>query len=158
MAWFSRQSPGEDPVQPLSQARLTEILDGQGWHWTVDEDGDLGGVWDGNTFYFLISGDHDEILQVAGYLGAHVPGDSRDALRVFIEDWHRDHYWPKCYFLEDPEDSTLRLVGSVTVDYEHGVTQAQLFQHVKCALGTISQTFDDVVDALGLRPRDDQRG
>jgi len=151
---FSSARTPADEVRPITRERLARLLDTQGWRYQIDDEGDLGGVWNGNSFYFLLLGQDRELLQILGYLHPRIPAEDRDALRVFIEDWHRDHFWPKCYFLDDPDDDTLRLATAVTIDYEQGATDAQLMQHVLCGLGTAGQVFDAACEALGLENPD----
>lgn len=159
MGWFTRLTgkdtvSREDTVRPLSLERLTEILDSQGWHWAIDEDGDLGGNWEGNGFYFFVVGERDEVLQVQGALRERIPVSEADALRLFIEDWHRDHYWPKCSYRLDEDTDMLVLLASHTIDHEAGATDAQLLQQIRCALGTANQVFEAAreVFALGTHP------
>jgi hypothetical protein len=154
VGFFSSARTPADEIRPITQERLIRLLDLQGWHHQIDDEGDLGGVWNGNSFYFLLIGQDHELLQVLGYLRPRVPAEDRDALRVFIEDWHRDHFWPKCYFVEDPDEGSLRLAASVTVDYEQGATDAQLMQHIMCGLGTAGQVFDAACETLGLENPD----
>lgn len=138
-----------DEVRPISQKRITELFDRQGWHYEIDDDGDLTGVWDGWTFYFILAGSQNEILEILGFLPVKVPAEARDALRVFIEDWHRDHFWPKCAFEDIPEDGDLRLSSQISIDYEQGATDAQLMRHINCGIGTTGQVFDAACETFG---------
>ncbi|WP_043535001.1 YbjN domain-containing protein [Actinomyces polynesiensis] len=158
MGWFTRRprtrtAPAEDTVRPLSQERLTGILDAQGWHWVIDEDGDLGGNWEGNTFWFFLTGSDREVLQVQGALRDRLSLSELDALRLFIEDWHRDHYWPKCSYRVEEEDATVQLLASHTIDHEAGATDAQLLQQIRCALGTANQVFEAARETFALGGR-----
>ena len=149
MGWFNR-SAHQDTVRPVTQDRIAALFDREEWHYKIDDDGDLMGWWDANPYYFILAGENKEILQIVGYLDQSIGQEHLSELRVFIEDWHRDHYWPKAYFLTDPETGELRLSASVPIDDEFGVTDAQLFQHVKCGLGTIGQIFDAAVEHFHL--------
>ncbi len=153
MGFFSARESA-DPIRPISQERIAALLDGQGWHYQIDDEGDLGGVWNGNSFYFLLTGQDQELLQVLGYLRPRIPAEQVEALRQFVEDWHRDHFWPKCYVLDDPDDGSLRLAATVTIDHEQGATDAQLLQHLLCGLGTSGQVFSAACEAFGLEDPD----
>ena len=153
MGWFTRRGGNPaastvDTVRPLAQDRHTRILDAQGWHWVIDEDGDLGGNWEGNRFYFLLSGTHQEVLQVQGFLRERLPSRDLDALRLFIEDWHRDHYWPTCSYRVDESSDTVMFSAAHSIDHEPGATDAQLLQQIRCALGTCTQVFEAVRDTF----------
>ena len=74
-----RPKPVEDvPVDaempsPLSTRRIGDYLSRRGYHSRIDDDGDVTGTWDGNRFWFLLLGDHPEILQVRGRWSTTVP-------------------------------------------------------------------------------------
>ena len=60
-----RPKPVEDvPVDvevpsPLSTRRIGDYLSRRGYHFRIDDDGDVTGTWDGNRFWFLLLGEHD---------------------------------------------------------------------------------------------------
>ncbi|MHA3947389.1 type III secretion system chaperone family protein [Cellulomonas bogoriensis] len=144
---------GPDPARlvphPLDAARVREYLTGQGYSVAVDEDGDLTGTWDGDRFWFMLLGEKKEILQVRGRWQRTLPPGRRAAALLAVNDWNRERIWPKVY-LRDEEDGTA-LYAEVSVDLEHGVSDAQLAQLVACGLGTGVQFFS----ALGgLVPED----
>ena len=61
--------PQSDPVleqnpTPITQDRVKKIFDSQGWRWFVDNEGDLGGMWNLHTFYFrFLSPEKDVFLR-----------------------------------------------------------------------------------------------
>lgn len=144
---------GQDPPQrttPLSRSRVQGYLVGRGYAVGLDDDGDLTGTWDGNRFWFILTGAEDEVLQVRGRWHRTLPSARRTATLLAVNDWNRERIWPKVYLRE--EDDRLALYTEVSVDLEHGVTDDQLAQLVACGLGTGVQFFA----ALGgLVPDDD---
>jgi hypothetical protein len=100
------------------------------------------GTWDGNRFWFLLLGDRSEILQVRGRWAGTVPTASRLAVLQTVNDWNRERVWPKVY--ARPEGDELALYAEVSVDFEHGATDAQLAATVSCGLVTASQFFATV--------------
>ena len=67
MGFFSK--PDEAPHStntPLTKERIAAFLTSQEWFFSEDADGDLGGAWDDNVFYFFVMGKSDEVLQVRG--------------------------------------------------------------------------------------------
>ncbi|GGB97350.1 YbjN domain-containing protein [Cellulomonas carbonis] len=129
----------EQHTRPLDRARVEAYLTGRGYRIAVDEDGDLTGTWDGNRFWFILSGERDEILQVRGRWQRTLPATRRTSALLAVNDWNRERIWPKVY-LRDEEDGTA-LYTEVSVDLEHGVTDDQLGQLVACGLGTGAQFF-----------------
>lgn len=151
MGWFDSPKPQEpaDEILPLSQERLIEIFDKEGWVYNIDDDGDLGGRWGDGIFYFLVHGSKNEIFQVMGRWMRPVPEDRLEELKVFIEDWHREHFWPKCFHVVD-KDGLVKVNSEFEIDLEFGASTKQLAQHVHCALGTSMQFFNAVSEHFGL--------
>ncbi|MCK9795571.1 YbjN domain-containing protein [Isoptericola sp. 4D.3] len=137
----SPRAAGTSP-RPLSSARVADDLTRRGYRFRTDDDGDVTGTWDGNRFWFLLLGDHDEILQVRGRWAGSVPGHARLAVLQAVNDWNRERVWPKVY--ARPEGDDLALYAEVSVDFEHGATDEQLAATVSCGLVTSSQFFSTV--------------
>ncbi|HEY3436481.1 MAG TPA: YbjN domain-containing protein [Actinotalea sp.] len=125
--------------RPLDSTRVEEFLVGQGYHVMRDEDDDLTGTWDGDRFWFLMLGDHQEVLQVRGRWHRTLPEHRRPSALLAINDWNRERIWPKAYLRT--EEGQVVVYGEVSVDLEHGVTDQQLAQMVGCGLGTGVQFF-----------------
>ena len=124
---------------PLSAQRVGDDLARRGYRFRIDEDGDVTGTWDGNRFWFLLLGDHEEILQVRGRWAGAVPPHTRLAVLQAANDWNRERIWPKVYAREEGEG--LALYAEVSVDFEYGATDDQLAATVSCGLVTASQFF-----------------
>ncbi len=150
-------SSAPDTVRPLSQQRLIDVFDRQGFHYGIDDGGDLGGRWDHSVFYFLLRGENEQILHIASQMREHIPLEVLDEFLVFIEDWHRDTIWPKAYHSFD-DNGTLRLNADLVVALEHGVTDAQLLNYVDCAIETCGQLYEATrerfnIPHIGCDPR-----
>ena len=134
-------APVEKP-RPLTTQRVGDDLSRRGYRFRIDDDGDVTGTWDGNRFWFLLLGEHDEILQVRGRWAGALPAAARLAVLQAANDWNRERIWPKVYTRE--EGAGLALYAEVSVDFEHGATEEQLAQTVSCGLVTASQFFSTV--------------
>jgi hypothetical protein len=130
----------------LSTRRIGDYLSQRGYHFRIDDDGDITGTWDGNRFWFLLLGDHQEILQVRGRWSTTVPVASRLPLLQAVNDWNRERIWPKVYVRQ--ESTELAVYAEVSVDLEHGATDEQLGQIVSCGLGTAVQLFSTIGEQL----------
>lgn len=137
---------------PLSRRRVAAYLTRRGYRFLIDDDGDLTGTWDGSRFWFLLLGDHGEIVQVRGRWHRTLPITQRSAVLLAANDWNRERIWPKVYVRE--EDGELALYSEVSVDLEHGVTDRQLAQLLGCGLGTGVQMFTALDALLPNSPRE----
>ena len=67
MGFFTKDASGpQDGLAPLSRDRITACLEARGFNFGIDDDGDVGGVWDGHLFYFFVLGQSGEYLQSRG--------------------------------------------------------------------------------------------
>jgi hypothetical protein len=128
--------------RPLSRERIAEDLTRRGYRFRFDAEGDVTGTWDGNRFWFLLLGPHEEILQVRGRWAGNIPPQARLSVLQAVNDWNRERVWPKVYTRAEADG--LALYAEVSVDFEHGATDAQLAATVSCGLVTASQFFATV--------------
>ncbi len=134
-------SAGQRPT-PLTRARIEYYLAEHNYNFDLDSDGDVTGLWDGNQFWFLLLGEFSEILQVRSRWQEPLSPEHRlTALRA-INDWNRDRIWPKVYLRQ--EEPGLALYTEVSVDLEHGVTDAQLSQYLECGIVTSGMALSSV--------------
>lgn len=131
---------------PLSRDRIEGYLRSRGYRYLIDDDGDLTGTWDGSRFWFLLLGEHDEILQVRGRWHRSLALEQRRSVALAVNDWNRERIWPKVYVRE--EDGLLALYSEVSADLEQGVTDIQLAQLLACGLGTGVQMFTAIEAVL----------
>ena len=106
----------------------------------MDDDGDIGGYWDGHVFYFLVLGQNGEYLQARGRWNRKVGSDQLDALNRLVNEWNATRLWPKGYVRD--EDGEVGVYAEHTVDYEHGVTDQQIDLQLACSIATGLQLFE----------------
>jgi hypothetical protein len=82
---------------PLSTERVVQWLEANGFHYFVDNDGDLGGLWRGRLFYFFLFGEHSEILQVRGQWHREVAIERLEEVLDACTEWNAERIWPKAY-------------------------------------------------------------
>lgn len=141
MGFFTKPTdiPGAD-LAPLSHERLTATLEARDMRYGVDDDGDVGGYWDGHLFYFFRLGENREYLQVRGRWNRPVPVTELDRVTRLVNDWNAERLWPKGYVRV--EDDQLGVYAEHTVDYEHGLSDEQLDLHLACGISTGLQLFE----------------
>ncbi|MDR1852148.1 MAG: YbjN domain-containing protein [Propionibacteriaceae bacterium] len=139
---------GRGVLAPLSRERVEQALQANEWHYQVDSDGDVGGIWDDNVFYFFISGEQNEILNIRGRWHHSLRIEQRAEAREVIDIWHQERLWPKGYTHVD-DDGKLRIFAEHVVDWEFGLTDEQLLQTISCALSSSLQLFQHLAEHFG---------
>jgi hypothetical protein len=146
MGFFSQSGGGSsDAPTPLSRDRIETALKTKDWHYQIDSDGDIGGIWDDNIFYFFIAGEQKEILYIRGRWHHSLGIEQRSEAREVLDEWHKDRLWPKGYTRVD-DDGQVRVFAEHVVDWEHGVTDPQLLQTIMCGISTSIQLFDHLAE------------
>ncbi|MDR2252576.1 MAG: YbjN domain-containing protein [Bifidobacteriaceae bacterium] len=131
--------PGLGP-QPLTRSRIEAALRAEDWSYQIDSDGDIGGIWESNVFYFFLYGDQKEILQVRGRWHQELPIELRAQVREAIDNWHFAKIWPKAYTTVD-DGGRLWVLAEQSVDWEYGVTDEQLRLTLRCSITTSLSLF-----------------
>ncbi|GIF67016.1 hypothetical protein Ais01nite_50510 [Asanoa ishikariensis] len=126
---------GDTPLGPLTLESIIEVLDARGDHFTVDEDGMVGGRWPGAYIQFERLGERREILQVRVVAERRLPANRLVEAYAFCNAWNHDKLMPKVY-VHDGGEGLLLLAGEVTTDLEHGATTGQLASLVNAAIAT----------------------
>lgn len=143
MALFNKYqaaaSDGPD-VQPLHPDRIAAVLDELEANYGRADDGDIGGMWDGNLVEFLARGDDREVFIVRSRWKAAVPLTHRPQVLEECNTWNSERIWPKTYV--DTVEDALVVVCELATDFEHGVTDAQLQLQVRCGLSTSLHFFE----------------
>lgn len=146
MGFFTKDAPvpsAAGALQPLSKDRVKHALEAAGWSYNVDQDGDIGGGWEYGSFYFFVNGESDELLCVRGFWrGELTENDYANALEI-TNQWNREKLWPKTYVARDDEGK-VRINSEHNVDYEHGLSDEQLTQHLLCVINTSMSFFEHV--------------
>ncbi len=138
-------SNGQRPT-PVTRARIEQYLAQHDYSFELDSDGDVTGLWDGNQLWFLLLGEDTEVLQVRGRWQKALAGEDRATALRAINDWNRDRIWPKVYLRQ--EEPGLALYAEVSVDLEHGVTDAQLSQYLECGIATSGMALNSIPPTL----------
>ena len=139
MGMFTKDEAPHAPLEPLTRDRVVATLVASNWTYFIDSEGDVGGFWDNNVFYFFTFGEAKEIFQVRGIWVQRPPASELPRLAALVNEWNALHRWPKGMVYESNGVAQVR--GELTVDYEHGVTDEQLRQHVRCAISTTMDMF-----------------
>lgn len=135
-------------LRPLTAARLAALLKAQGWHFVTGPDGELLARWGAEVFRFTVTGSNGAILNVLGLMEEPVAAPQLPRLREVLEDWHREHPWPTCFFVPAP-DGAAHVGAAVALNCGPGVSDAQLLRQVEVSLSSSFDAFENV--RLSLR-------
>ncbi|ASR56664.1 YbjN domain-containing protein [Cellulomonas sp. PSBB021] len=134
------EAPGRSTtLEPLSNERITAVLDAHGYRYAIDSDGDIGGIWDDHVFYFVRIGPEREFLQVRGRWSRAVPAAAYLEVLELVNEWNTSKVFPKTYVRV--EEDQLGVYAEHAVDYAHGLADEQLDQHLSCAVSTALAFF-----------------
>lgn len=153
MGFFNKPETTPSPaisgdIAPLTRSRIEAFLTSQDWAFGVDPDGDVGGQWDDNVFYFFQMGEENEVLQVRGRWKHSFPASREAEFAVLLNEFNRDLIWPKLYVRV--EDEEICIYSEVSTDLERGVSDDQLAQLISCGLFTGLRAFDRLAEHLGI--------
>lgn len=138
--------PGrQELAAPVTNERLAAELKRHNYAFTQDEDGDLTGVWDDHQFWFILGGNDHEVLQIRGRWNGTLSSSERVSALLTVNDWNRDHIWPKVYLRDEGE---IVIYAEVSIDFEYGVTDSQLREAIACGLVTAVQFFTSMSNSL----------
>lgn len=142
MGYFTKDGAGTaaGAPTPLTQQAVAAVLDGWDASYAVDDEGDLGGYWDGHLFFFLLGGAENTVLTIRGRWAREVAPDELGRMAAVINEWHDNKIWPKGY--ARVEGDGLGVYGEVSTPLGAGVTPDQLKDLVSCGLATTLQLFE----------------
>lgn len=134
-------------VRQLSMEGITRAANAEGWKYEV-ENGKMMGMWDYNHFLFVVTGGSGEYFQIQSQWKGTVPPERFEEVRRFSEEWHRAKLWPTISFTT--ADGAIKVNTTLSVDYEYGVTDAQLLLQMRCALATSLKVYEELNGMFGL--------
>jgi Putative bacterial sensory transduction regulator len=140
----TRSLPPTVPI-PVTTTRLRDWFRDRDYTYFVDNDGDLGGLWKGRVFFFLLLGPHQEILQIRGHWNRDFAIERLPELLDLCNTWHVERIWPTAY-TRVRDDGMVNVTCEVTGDVTEGATDAQLSLLLQCGLETASVFFDELDD------------
>jgi len=144
-----------DPLAPLSRDRVVAWLRSEKVHFFVDDEGDVGGLWDSSLLYFFVHGEHDEVLLVRSMWHREVSIERFEEVLELCNAWNAEKVWPKAY-LRVRDNGKVLVHADITYDLEPGVSDTQLGWLLHSAIGThlafLSELERHYPDPVGEAP------
>lgn len=125
----------------MTTARIAERLAAAGYHYFVDSEGDVGGLWHGRLFHFYLFGDRRPVLQVRGRWNRKLAIERLPEVLALCDRWNRDVVWPKCY-VRVLDDGFVHLMTEISTPLAAGATDAQLSSYLQDGLASGRAVFD----------------
>jgi hypothetical protein len=125
----------------MSVARVTERLAALGYHYFVDSEGDVGGIWLGRIYHFYLFGDAQQVLQVRGRWNRKIAIERLTEVLALCDRWNRELVWPKCY-VRVLDDGFVHVMTEVSTPLASGATDAQVAACIQDGLSAGRMIFD----------------
>jgi hypothetical protein len=126
---FSRKVREPAQVRP-SVELLQEVLWELGIRSFVDDEGDIGCMWEGCRIYFLLTGPEEEILRVQVVLDRRGDIGDKPWLLDVADDWNRNHVFGKAYTTVG-DDGRVGLCAEHVFDFAVPVERSVLVSMVR---------------------------
>lgn len=130
-------------LEPLSRRRVMEALEGLEFAYLVDRNAEISTEWEHGRYYLNIAGKNNTVLSVTGFWGGWLDARYREELLEECNKWNKDHYMPKANISVD-SDGDQHVMVEHSVDYEFGVTDEQLHQHIRMAVNPGNVFFEEL--------------
>jgi hypothetical protein len=140
---------GTEFTAEFSRDRVIDYFIKRDLKFTIDDDGDVVGVWDGSPFWFLFMGPEGKFFQVRGRWHRKVAHHNRTFVMQMLNDWNREKLWPKAFIREDEDGLQNSIYGEATFDFSEGVTSKQLHYTLDYSLQCTLQLFEHLGSLVG---------
>ena len=124
----------------MSRARLVDYMKRNEYAFSVDDDGDITGMWDGRFYVFMLR-DDDAMLQIRSRWQRASVVERLEPLLEACNMWNGSYIWPKSY-VRVHDDGSIGVYTEHSNVLEAGVTDEQLEDLIDCAIGTSGMFFD----------------
>lgn len=141
---FFTNTPSAQPagLQPLTRERIEAVLKSWDFDYGIDDDGDIMTGFEHGFYWLVIGGKDDEILSVRGRWRGYVQAADQEEVRRMADEWNRTQIWPKTFLDVSDEDGDALAFADLSVDYQPGVSDEQIEQHIRCAMGSSESFFE----------------
>ncbi|WP_435299857.1 YbjN domain-containing protein [Timonella sp. A28] len=133
---------GTELTSPVDRDRLVAYLSAEDYKFSIDDDGDVVGVWDGHPFWFMFMGPDKRFFQIRARWRRKISTESKLMLMQVANDWNRDKLGPKVFVREDEETHEHSIFAEITFDYSSGASKKQFEYSVDYALKSSLQFFE----------------
>lgn len=141
------QAANGENLRRLSQGRLIDLFKSKDLSYFIDSDNDFGCFANDMRLYFMVRGEQQEILHGRCDFMVSYALDELAAIRDFIESWHRENVFPRIHYVVT-DTGAVKVATEYIVDYEKGVTDAQLMTHLQLLVAVSEEVFTALTNFL----------
>jgi hypothetical protein len=134
--------PAPDIVAPVTNARVSDVLDRLEVRYLRDGEGAMLAMWERHAVLFALEGPKDEILVIRARPHATVPADWAERAYMVVNEWNHTRRFCKAYVGDPTEGGRLPIYAEVQVPLIAGVHDALLVEVLDCAV-SVSECFVD---------------
>ena len=151
MGFFSRpdEAGSGSALLPPNRDRIEACMKANDWVYRIDDDGDVGGMWGGNVFFFLLMGKEETTLQIRGrYRHSFTLSQKAEVLEV-LDRWHDGWIFPKGYTNTDDE-GRVWVMSEHSVDLRNGASDADIDLNIGIGIHTALSMYDHIKKEFGI--------
>lgn len=153
MGYFDSVQSAAQLLTPITNERMLAALDRLEVDYELGDDGTAVFHFERGYFYYTLSNaPARDLLSVRGSYRGTFPLEALPALNEFTNAWNQQNLFPKVfpYRVEEDGQGLVVLPVELSMVYVGGATDAQIDEHLRAAVQTSLEYFENLASAFGF--------
>lgn len=153
MGYFDSVQSAAQLLTPITNERMLAALDRLEVDYELGDDGTAVFHFERGYFYYTLSNaPARDLLSVRGSYRGTFPLEALPALNEFTNAWNQQNLFPKVfsYRIEEDGQGLVILPVELSMVYVGGATDAQIDEHLRAAVQTSLEYFENLASAFGF--------
>ncbi|MDO4821454.1 MAG: YbjN domain-containing protein [Rothia sp. (in: high G+C Gram-positive bacteria)] len=153
MGYFDSVQSAAQLLTPITNERMLAALDRLEVDYELGDDGTAVFHFERGYFYYTLSNaPARDLLSVRGSYRGTFPLEALPALNEFTNAWNQQNLFPKVfpYRVEEDGQGLVVLPVELSMVYAGGATDAQIDEHLRAAVQTSLEYFENLASAFGF--------
>lgn len=153
MGYFDSVQSAAQLLTPITNERMLAALDRLEVDYELGDDGTAVFHFERGYFYYTLSNaPARDLLSVRGSYRGTFPLEALPALNEFTNAWNQQNLFPKVfpYRIEEDGQGLVILPVELSMVYAGGATDAQIDEHLRAAVQTSLEYFENLASAFGF--------
>lgn len=153
MGYFDSVQSAAQLLTPITNERMLAALDRLEVDYELGDDGTAVFHFERGYFYYTLSNaPARDLLSVRGSYRGTFPLEALPALNEFTNAWNQQNLFPKVfpYRIEEDGQGLVILPVELSMVYAGGATDAQIDEHLRAAMQTSLEYFENLASAFGF--------